>query len=165
MSKMAKEKSHVIAMLVEDQPGVLTRIAGLFARRGFNIDTITVGKTERKGVSKMVITVIGDDRIIEQVEKQVNKLIDAIKVIEMPEESSVIRELCLLKVAIPDKKAKEDILRYAKIYKTKIVDITPKSATAEIIGPPAKIDAFIDLMRQFGIKEMSRTGVTAISRG
>jgi len=152
-------------MLVEDQPGVLTRIAGLFARRGFNIDTITVGKTERKGVSKMVITVIGDDRIIEQVEKQVNKLIDAIKVIEMPEESSVIRELCLLKVAIPDKKAKEDILRYAKIYKTKIVDITPKSATAEIIGPPAKIDAFIDLMRQFGIKEMSRTGVTAISRG
>jgi len=165
VSKMAKEKSHVIAMLVEDQPGVLTRIAGLFARRGFNIDTITVGKTERKGVSKMVITVIGDDRIIEQVEKQVNKLIDAIKVIEMPEESSVIRELCLLKVAIPDKKAKEDILRYAKIYKTKIVDITPKSATAEIIGPPAKIDAFIDLMRQFGIKEMSRTGVTAISRG
>ena len=165
MSKMAKEKSHVIAMLVEDQPGVLTRIAGLFARGGFTIDTITVGKTERKGVSKMVITVIGDDRIIEQVEKQVNKLIDAIKVIEMPEESSVIRELCLLKVAIPDKKAKEDILRYAKIYKTKIVDITPKSATAEIIGPPAKIDAFIDLMRQFGIKEMSRTGVTAISRG
>jgi len=162
---MSKEKKHTIAMLVEDQPGVLTRIAGMFARRGFNIDTITVGKTTKPGVSKMVITVIGDDATLEQVEKQVNKLIDTIKVIEMPEDSSVIRELCLIKVALPNKKAKEEILRYTKIYKTKIVDITQKSVTAELIGEPAKIDAFIDLMKQFGIKEISRTGVTAISRG
>ena len=162
---MSKEKKHTIAMLVEDQPGVLTRIAGMFARRGYNIDTITVGKTTKPGVSKMVITVIGDDSTLEQVEKQVNKLIDTIKVIEMPEDSSVIRELCLIKVALPNKKAKEEILRYTKIYKTKIVDITQKSVTAELIGEPAKIDAFIDLMKQFGIKEISRTGVTAISRG
>ena len=160
-----KDKRHVIAMLVEDQPGVLTRIAGMFARRGFNIDTITVGKTTKPGVSKMVITVIGDDATLEQVEKQVNKLVDTIKVIEMPEESSVIRELCLIKVAIQNKKAKEDILRYTKIYKTKIVDITSKSVTAELIGEPAKIDSFIELMKQFGIKEVSRTGVTAVSRG
>lgn len=113
---MAKQRKHVIAMLVEDQPGVLTRIAGMFARRGFNIDTITVGKTTKKGISKMVITVIGDDATLEQVEKQVNKLIDTIKVTEMPEDRSVIRELCLIKVAIPNKKAKEDILRYTKIY-------------------------------------------------
>jgi acetolactate synthase-1/3 small subunit len=158
---MGKERKHVIAMLVEDQPGVLTRIAGMFARRGFNIETITVGKTTKKGVSKMVIT----DSTLEQMEKQVNKLIDTIKVIEMPEDSSVIRELCLIKVAIPNKKAKEDILRYTKIYKTKIVDITQKSVTAELIGEPAKVDAFIDLMKQFGIKEIARTGVTAISRG
>lgn len=160
-----EERRHVIAMLVEDQPGVLTRIAGLFARRGFNIDTITVGKTTKKGVSKMVVTVIGDDRTLEQVEKQINKLVDTIKVTEMPEDKSVIRELCLIKVAIPDKKAKEDILRYTKIYKTKIVDITKKSITAELIGNPAKIDAFIELMKPFGIREISRTGVTAISRG
>lgn len=159
-----KERRHVIAMLVEDQPGVLTRIAGMFARRGFNIDTITVGKTTKKGISKMVVTVVGDDSTLEQIEKQVNKLIDTIKVIEMPDERSVIRELCLVKVNISDKKAKEDILRYTKIYKTKIVDITTKSLIAEIIGDPAKIDSFIDLMKQFGVKEISRTGVTAISR-
>jgi len=162
---MAKEKRHVISMLVEDQPGVLARIAGMFSRRGFNIDTITVGKTTKKGISKMVFTVIGDDAILEQVEKQVNKLIDTVKVMEMPPETSVIKELCLVKVAIPNKKAKEDILRYTKIYKTKIVDITQKSVTAELIGEPAKIDAFIELMKQFGIKEISRTGVTAVSRG
>ena len=162
---MTKQKRHVISMLVEDQPGVLTRIAGMFARRGFNIDTITVGKTTKKGISKMVITVIGDDAILEQVEKQVNKLIDTIKVTEMSEENSVIRELCLIKVALPNKKAKEEILRYTKIYKTKIVDINQRSVTAELIGTPDKIDAFINLMKQFGVKEISRTGVTAVSRG
>ncbi|MEA2037166.1 MAG: acetolactate synthase small subunit [Nanoarchaeota archaeon] len=162
---MTKERKHIITMLVEDQPGVLTRIAGMFARRGFNIDTITVGKTTKEGISKMVIAAIGDDATLEQVEKQMNKLIDVVKVIEMPEDKSVMRELCLVKVAIPNKKAKEDILRYTKIYKTKIVDITQKAITAELIGVPAKIDAFIDLMKQFGIKEISRTGVTAVSRG
>lgn len=165
MIDMTQEKRHVIAMLVEDQPGVLTRIAGMFARRGFNIDTITVGKTTKPGISKMVISVIGDDETLEQVEKQVNKLIDTVKVMEMPEGKSVIRELCLVKVAIPNKKAKEEILRYTKIYKTKIVDITPKSVTAELIGDPDKIDSFIELMKQFGVKEVSRTGATAVSRG
>src|SRR3989338_6503405 len=162
---MSEEKKHVISMLVEDQPGVLTRIAGMFARRGFNIDTITVGKTTKPGISKMVITVIGDDSVLEQVEKQVNKLIDTIKVTEMLEENSVIKELCLIKVAIPNAKAKEEILRYTKIYKTKIVDITQKSVTAELIGDPDKIDSFIELMKQFGVKEVSRTGATAVSRG
>ena len=160
-----EQKKHIIAMLVEDQPGVLTRIAGMFARRGFNIDTITVGKTTKKGISKMVITVLGDDRTLEQVEKQINKLIDTIKVVELPKSKSVVRELCLLKIALPDKKAKEEILRYTKIYKTKIVDITSKSVTAQLIGEPEKIDSFIALMKQFGIKEIARTGVTAISRG
>ena len=161
---MAKEQKHVIAMLVEDQPGVLTRIAGMFSRRGFNIDTITVGKTTKKGISKMVITVIGDDRTLEQVEKQINKLIDTVKVIEMPAGKSIIKELCLLKVALPNKKAKEEILRYTKIYKTKIVDITQKDATAMLVGDPDKIDSFIELMKPFGVKEISRTGVTAVSR-
>jgi acetolactate synthase-1/3 small subunit len=161
---MTKEQKHVIAMLVEDQPGVLTRIAGMFARRGYNIDTITVGKTTKKGVSKMVITVIGDDNTLEQVQKQINKLIDTIKVMEMPSEKAIVRELCLLKVNLPDKKAKEEILRYTKIYKTKIVDITQKDVTAMLVGTPDKIDSFIDLMKPFGVREVSRTGVTAVSR-
>jgi acetolactate synthase-1/3 small subunit len=161
---MTKEQKHVISMLVEDQPGVLTRIAGMFSRRGFNIDTITVGKTTRKGVSKMVITVIGDDNTLEQVQKQINKLIDTIKVMEMPSEKSIVRELCLLKVNLPDKKSKEEILRYTKIYKTKIVDITQKDVTAMLVGTPDKIDSFIDLMKPFGVREVSRTGVTAVSR-
>jgi len=160
-----KERKHVIAMLVEDQPGVLTRIAGMFARRGFNIDTITVGKTTNPGISQMVVSVMCDDETLEQIQKQVHKLIDTIKVNEMSEESSVIRELCLLKVSLSDKKKKEEVLRYSKIYKTKIVDITPKHVTCELIGEPAKIDSFIELMKQFGIKEVSRTGVTAIARG
>ncbi len=161
---MTKEQKHVIAMLVEDQPGVLTRIAGMFSRRGFNIDTITVGKTTKKGVSKMVITVIGDDTVLEQVQKQINKLIDTIKVMEMPSDKSIIRELCLLKINLPDKKAKEEILRYTKIYKTKIVDITQKDVTAQLVGTPDKIDSFIELMKPFGVREISRTGVTAVSR-
>jgi len=161
---MGKDRKHVISMLVEDQPGVLTRIAGMFARRGFNIDTITVGKTTKTGISKMVVTVIGDEATLEQVEKQVNKLIDTIKVTEMTDDNAVIRELCLVKVSIANKKQKEEVLRYTKIYKTKIVDITQKYVTAELIGEPAKIDSFIDLMKQFGIKEVSRTGATAITR-
>ena len=164
VNKMTKQRKHVISMLVEDQPGVLTRIAGMFSRRGFNIETITVGKTTKKGISKMIFTVIGNDETLEQVEKQVNKLIDTIKVTEMSPDKSVIRELCLIKVSIANNKQKEDVLRYTKIYKTKIVDITRKFVTAELIGTPAKIDAFIDLMKQFGIKEISRTGATAISR-
>ena len=165
-TKANEKKLHkkIISMLVEDQPGVLARIAGMFARRGFNIDTITVGKTTKKGISKMVFTVIGDDRTMEQVEKQVNKLIDTIKVTELPENKSVVRELCLIKVTVSNKKAKEEILRYAKIFKTKIVDITPNSVSAEIVGTPDKIQSFIDLMIPFGVKEISRTGVTAISR-
>jgi acetolactate synthase-1/3 small subunit len=165
MTKMVGKRRHVISMLVEDQPGVMTRIAGLFARRGYNIDTITVGKMPTKGISKMVITVLGDDRILEQIEKQVNKLVDTVKVMEMPDEKSVIRELCLVKVSIRDKKAKEEILKYNDIYKTKIVDITTKAITVEMIGLPEKIDSFIELMKQFGLKEVSRTGTTAITRG
>jgi acetolactate synthase-1/3 small subunit len=156
--------THIIGMLVEDQPGVLARIAGMFSRRGFNIDTITVGKTSKPGVSKMVFTIIGDDRVLEQVEKQVNKLVDVIKVIELPPMDSIIIELCLVKVNIADEKAKDDLLKYANIYKAKIVDITPKSVIFRLVGSTKKIDSFIELLKKYGIKDISRTGVTAIDR-
>ena len=160
---MTKQKKHVIAMLVEDQPGVLTKIAGMFARRGFNIDTITVGKTNHPGISKIVITVIGNDRTLEQVEKQINKLIDVIKVSEM--EGGIIRELCLIKVKTPDKKTKDALFEYAKVYKAKFVDVNHRSMTLELIGVPEKIDSFIEMVKSYGIIDISRTGVTAISRG
>src|SRR3989338_1329667 len=107
---------HTIAMTVNDEPGVMAKISGMFARRGFNIDTITVGKTQKEGISKIVITVIGDDKVIEQVEKQLNKMIDVIKVIELPAETSVIRELCLVKISAPDQKKHDEIVKYANGY-------------------------------------------------
>lgn len=158
-------KRHIIGMIVEDTPGVLTRIAGLFTRRGFNIETITVGKTTKIGVSKIVISVIGEDNVLEQIEKQCNKLIDVIKVNELTTHDAIICELCLLKITIANDKAKDEILKYAEIYKTKISDLTPKSVILQIVGDTGKIDSFIDLVQKYGIKELSRTGLTAITRG
>lgn len=156
---------HIIGMLVADEPGVLTKISGMFSRRGFNIDTITVGKTSKENVSKMIFTLIGDDKVVEQVIKQVNKLVDVIKVSELDVDESIIIELCLIKVSIKDEKAKNDLLKYADVYKVKIDDITPKSVIFRIVGDTQKINSFIELVRRFGIKEISRTGVTAMARG
>jgi acetolactate synthase-1/3 small subunit len=155
---------HTISIIVKDEPGVMTKISGMFARRGYNIDNITVGKTQKPGISKMVITVIGDDRQIEQIEKQLNKMIDVIKIIELPADKAVIRELCLVKVSAPDPKKHDQIVKYANVYKNKIVDITPKTVTVEIVGEPQKINTFLELINPFGIKDISRTGVTGISR-
>ncbi|MBD3163656.1 acetolactate synthase small subunit [Candidatus Woesearchaeota archaeon] len=157
------EKKHIISMLVEDEPGVMTRISGMFARRGFNIDTITVGKTNKPGISKIVVTLIGDDSTLEQVEKQINKLVDVTKVSEMG--SGIIRELCLIKIKTPNKKVKDELFDYAKVYKAKFVDVDHRSMTLEIIGVPEKIESFIEMVKAHGIIDISRTGVTAMSRG
>lgn len=158
-------KKHTIGILAEDQPRVLTRIAGMFARRGFNIETLTAGKTAKPGVSRIVLTIMGDDRIMEQAEKQVNKLVDVLKVSEFRQEDSIVSELCLIKVCTKNENEKGKLLKYADIYKVKIADMTPDSVIFQIVGEPGKIDSFIELVRKFGIREISRTGVTAISRG
>jgi len=155
---------HTISIQVNDEPGVMTKISGLFARRGFNIDTITVGKTQIKGISKIIISLIGDERTIEQVEKQCNKLIDVLKVTELKPDESIIRELCIVKVNISNKKHKDDIIKYVDIYKNKIMDITSKSITIQILGDTQKIDTFLGLMESYGIKDISRTGVTGMIR-
>ncbi len=155
---------HIISILVHDEPGVMAKISGMFARRGFNIDTITVGKTQKPGTSKIIITVIGDDRQIEQVEKQLNKMIDVLRLMELHPDKSVVRELCLVKVSAPDSKTHDEIVKYANVYKNKIVDITPKTITIQIIGEPQKINTFLELVKPFGIKDISRTGVTGIQR-
>ncbi|ENN96848.1 acetolactate synthase 3 regulatory subunit [Methanocaldococcus villosus KIN24-T80] len=156
---------HVISALVLNKPGVLQRISGLFSRRGFNISSITVGTTENPNISRMTIVVNGDDKVLEQVVKQLNKLIDVIKVSELQEKKSVQRELCLIKIYAPTESAKSQVIQYTNIFRGNIVDISHESLIVEITGNEDKINAFIDLVKPLGIKEIARTGITALTRG
>ena len=158
------ERYHVISTLVENKPGVLQKVAGLFTRRDFNIDSITVGESEVEGLARMVITVKGDDKILEQVTKQLNKLVDVIKIKDITK-NAVKRELCLVKVNIPNEKARAEIIQYTNIFRAKIVDVTEETLIIEITGDMEKINAFISLLKGYGIKKISRTGLTAMARG
>ena len=155
---------HIISVLVEDKPGVLQKVAGLFTRRDFNIDSITVGESEVEGLSRMVITVNADKTGLEQVTKQLNKLVDIIK-IKYITKNAVQRELCLIKVNIPNEKARAEIMQYSNIFRAKIVDVSEETLIIELTGDIEKINAFISLLKGYGIKKISRTGLTAMSRG
>ncbi|WP_295598288.1 acetolactate synthase small subunit [uncultured Methanobrevibacter sp.] len=159
-----EEQYHIISTLVEDKPGVLQKVAGMFNRRGFNIDSITVGNSEVEGQSRMVITVHADEKGLEQVTKQLNKLIDVIKIKDITQKA-VKRELCLVKVNIPDVKARAEIMQYTNIFRAHILDVTEESIMVELTGDKEKINAFISLVEPFGIKRIARTGLTAMSRG
>jgi acetolactate synthase-1/3 small subunit len=154
---------HTIAVLVENKPGVLARVAGLFRRRGFNIESLAVGTTEREDLSRMTIVVSGDDFVLEQVMKQLNKLIEVIKVSDVSK-NSVERELALIKVAA-NPQNRGEIIEIASIFRGRIVDVARDSFVIEITGDEDKINAFIDLMRQYGIKEVARTGKISMQRG
>jgi acetolactate synthase-1/3 small subunit len=158
------EGYHVISTLVEDKPGVLQKVAGLFNRRGFNIDSITVGESEVEGLSRMVITVRADEKGLEQVTKQLNKVVDVIKIKDITK-NAVQRELCLIKVNIPNEKARAEIMQYSNIFRANIVDVTEETLIIELTGDIEKIDAFISLLKGYGIKKISRTGLTAMARG
>jgi len=161
---VAETEAHTIAVLVENKFGVLSRVAGLFSARGYNIESLSVGETLDPTVSRMTLVVKGDAFVIEQVIKQLHKLIDVIKVTDLSEESHVEREMLLLKVnAEPANRA--EILRIADIFRAKVVDVTPTTYTLEATGEELKIEAIIDLLRPFGIHEVVRTGKVAISRG
>ena len=155
---------HIISTLVEDKPGVLQKVAGLFNRRGFNIDSITVGVSEVEGLSRMVISVHADKKGLEQVTKQLNKLVDVIKIKDITK-NAVKRELCLVKVNIPNEKARAEIMQYSNIFRAKIVDVTSETLMIELTGDAKKINAFISLVEGYGIKKISRTGLTAMARG
>ena len=157
-------KYHVISTLVENKPGVLQKVSGLFTRRDFNIDSITVGESEVEGLARMVITVKADDKILEQVTKQLNKLVDVIKIKDITK-NAVKRELCLVKVNIPDEIARAEIIQYVNIFRAKIVDVTEETLIIEITGDIEKTNAFISLLKGYGIKKISRTGLTAMARG
>ena len=155
---------HTLAILVENKPGVLTRVAGLFSRRGFNIESLAVGVTENLDTSRITIVVSGDDNILEQVEKQLNRLIDVIRVSDIPPEDSVSRELALIKVGV-DSTTRAEVMQIVDIFRAKIVDVGIKSLVVEVTGDESKINAIEQLLRQFGIKEMVRTGKIAMNRG
>lgn len=154
---------HTISITVENRFGVLSRVVGLFSGRGFNIESLSVGETIDPEISRITIVTRGDDRIIEQVTKQLRKLIDVIKVTDLTDLNFVDRELILVKINATEK-TKAEVLRINEIFRGKIVDVSPASYTFEITGDEGKIQAFIKLVKPFGVKEISRTGKVALSR-
>lgn len=155
---------HTLSVTVENRPGVLTRVATLFRRRGYNIESLTVGATENPSISRMTIVVEGDDRIIEQVSKQLYKLVDVIKIVDMTEERFVERELVLIKVKA-DNNVRAEIVQIVDIFRARIVDIGRNTLIIEATGDTRKIDAIEDSLKPFGIIELVRTGKVAMVRG
>ncbi|MCX7748414.1 MAG: acetolactate synthase small subunit [Clostridia bacterium] len=155
---------HLLSVLVENHAGVLSRVAGLFSRRGFNIDSLAVGVTENPDISRMTIVVDGDDYVVEQVSKQLNKLIDVIKIKQLDKGDSVSRELALIKVGATAT-TRAEIIQIVEIFRAKIVDVSKNTLTIEISGATEKVAALEDMLKQFGIKEIVRTGTIAIERG
>ncbi len=157
-------RKYTIAILVNDQPGVLQRVSGLFGRRGYNIESITVGASEEAGLSRMVVVTTGDDHTLEQIQKQLYKLIDVIKVTDVSANPMVGRELGLIKVSA-EPSARPEILGIVETFRAAVVDIGPSTLIFKVVGDTEKIDAMIELLKPYGIRELSRTGVTAMARG
>lgn len=154
---------HTISALVQNQPGVLAHVAGMFAARSFNIDSLAVGRTEDPNISRMTIVVVGDENTVEQVRKQLGKLISVVKIYDYTGENLVQRDLMLIKVAaIPEKRP--EIQAIIEMFQAKVVDISPKFVIVEVTGPEEKIEAFIDTCRPYGVKDVVRTGIIAMPR-
>lgn len=154
---------HIISVLVENSSGVLSRISGLFSRRAYNIHSLTVGPTEDESISRMTITVSGDEQVFQQIKKQLNKLIEVIKIIELKPEKSVCRELMMIRVKSLDNRS--NIMEIANIFRANIIDVAVESLVLELTGDKNKIDAFQTMLEPFGIIEVVRTGVAGLQRG
>ncbi len=158
------KQRHILSVLVENEPGVLSRVSGLFSGRGFNIESLNVGPTLEAGVSRMTITTSGETQIIEQIVKQLRKVITVIKVVDMIEHKAVEREMVLIKVNAEDARRAE-VLRIVDIFRCKVVDVSASELVIEVTGDPGKIEAIVNLLNRFGIKEIARTGLVALKRG
>jgi acetolactate synthase I/III small subunit len=158
-------RKHVLSILVENRPGVLARIAGLFSRRGFNIDTLAVGPTEDPEISRITLTVDGAAHPIDQVTKQLHKLVHVIKIRDLEPEETVARELALFKISCQDGDARAQVMQFTEIFRGKTVDVSKRSVTVEITGTDDKIEAFESMVRPFGLIELIRTGEIAVARG
>jgi acetolactate synthase-1/3 small subunit len=157
--------THIISLLVEDHPGVLTRMSGMFTMRGINITSLTVSPCEKRGLSRMTVAIEGSESELEQVRKQINNLIEVVKVVDLAEKKAIIRDLCLMKVHVKDPNSRSTVMQLAESYGAKIVDATLDSVIIELTEEPKTIDRFLELMKHFGVKQSFRTGVTAIGIG
>jgi acetolactate synthase-1/3 small subunit len=156
--------THTLSVLVENKPGILARVAGLFARRGFNIDSLAVGETENAEVSRMTIVVNAEDSPLEQVTKQLNKLVHVLKIVELDSSASVQRELLLIKVRA-ERPMRSQVLETVQLFRARVVDVAPDALTIEATGTAEKLDALIRDLEPYGIKEMVQSGAVAIGRG
>ncbi len=157
-------RQMVLSILVENEAGVLSRVAGLFSRRGYNIDSLTVGPTHDDRYSRMTVAVTGEENVLVQIKNQLGKLIDVKNIRELPSDSSVCRELILVKVMV-EPSERQAVIAIADIFRAKIVDVSPDSLMVELTGNQAKLKSFIDLLDGFNIKEIARTGITGLARG
>ena len=155
---------HIISILMENEPGALSRVVGLFSQRNFNIETLNVAPTENPSLSRLTVTTVGEDRVIEQITKHLNKLIDVVKLVDLTEGNHIERELMLVKVKALGA-ARDEVKRTVDIFRAQIVDVTPSLYTVQITGDAAKLDAFLQAMAPVGILEVARTGVSGIARG
>jgi acetolactate synthase-1/3 small subunit len=156
--------THTLSVLVEDKPGVLARVASLFSRRGFNIQSLAVGATEQKNMSRMTIVVTVEDLPLEQVSKQLHKLINVIKVVEQDEDNSVARELVLIKVRA-DAGTRGQVIEAANLFRAKVIDVSTESLIIETTGTPAKIEALLRVLEPYGVREIVQSGLVSMSRG
>ena len=156
--------THTLSVLVEDKPGVLARVASLFSRRGFNIQSLAVGATEQKEMSRMTIVVSVEDSPLEQITKQLNKLINVIKIVEQDDDNAVSRELALIKVRV-DATTRSQVIEAVNLFRAKVIDVTTESLTIEATGTPAKLEAFMRVLEPYGIRELAQSGVVSLSRG
>ena len=157
-------RTHTLSVLVEDKPGVLARVASLFSRRGYNIQSLAVGATEHKNLSRMTIVVDVEDSPLEQITKQLNKLINVIKIVEQDEDNCVSRELALVKVRA-DATTRGQVIEAVNLFRAKVVDVSTESLTIEATGTPAKLEAFLRVLEPYGIRELVQSGVVSLSRG
>jgi acetolactate synthase-1/3 small subunit len=156
--------THTLSVLVEDKPGVLARVASLFSRRGYNIQSLAVGATEQKNMSRMTIVVSVEESPLEQITKQLNKLVNVIKIVEQDEENSVARELALIKVRA-DAGTRSQVIEAVNLFRAKVVDVSTESLTIEATGTPAKLEALLRVLEPYGIRELVQSGVVSLSRG
>ncbi|MBD3202696.1 acetolactate synthase small subunit [Candidatus Woesearchaeota archaeon] len=157
-------KKHVLSILVNNEPGVLAKISGMFYRRNFNIDTISVGSSEKYNHSRIIIVFSGSESEFEQLIKQLHKLIDVVKITKL-ENNPLLRELCLIKIKYDSSKIRDDLISYSQVYKNKIIDISNDTITIQVVGNHKKVNNFIKLISKYKIKEIARTGITGMNRG
>ncbi|MDR0272413.1 MAG: acetolactate synthase small subunit [Clostridiales bacterium] len=155
---------HVLSIVVANNPGVLGRVVSLFSRRGYNIDSLSVGTSEDQRYTRITVSVQGDEQIVEQIQKQVAKLVDVQDVVELKSDAAIYRELCLVKVEA-DSNARHEIFNVATVFRASVIDVSTKTMTMELTGDFNKINAFLELMKPYGILAIARTGLTAVSRG